>query len=471
MPLFRPDADEGGGLLYAGFNQDGSALTLTDARGLRVLSLETHAPCFTADLGGLRIAEMLHTSSLLAYVGAGHVPSLTPRRLALANTARGGATIAELPFSSAVVRVCLNRARLVALTAGGVAHVHALESLEALAALPCGGGGVAALTDGLGGDRGAPGRLALAAPATTSAGQQQGQQHPSPSSGRVRVFELRDGPRTPGPGGGAGALTPSVELAAHRSPLAAAAWSADGGLLATAGARGTVIRLWSLPAGSLAASFRRGTSPARVTDLAFGPAAGGASGRPAVLAAATAHASVHLFRLGGSGNGGPGQSAALASLAPPSLAASLLPRRADAVIRLPAPTTGAIVALHRARDRLGSLVGDGGGRGVGEGGDAEDAPPQPSSAASASEASDGGGGVTACVVTAEGVLYEFGVAWGASGSGGQRRRSSGAGGGAVACVAAWAKGRSGGGGSEDGGGGATMSLERELFVGRAGVGV
>lgn len=53
MPLSRPDADDGG-LLYAAFNQDGSALALTDGRGVRVLSLETHAVCFSADIGALR---------------------------------------------------------------------------------------------------------------------------------------------------------------------------------------------------------------------------------------------------------------------------------------------------------------------------------------------------------------------------------------------------------------------------------
>jgi hypothetical protein len=53
MPLARPDAD-GAALLYAGFNQDGSALTLTDGVGVRILSLETHTVCFAADLGALR---------------------------------------------------------------------------------------------------------------------------------------------------------------------------------------------------------------------------------------------------------------------------------------------------------------------------------------------------------------------------------------------------------------------------------
>ena len=358
---------------------------------------------------------MLHSSSLLAFVGAGHAADLTPRRLALANTARGGAVIAELPFAGAVVGVRLNRARLVAVLTGS-AHVFALESLDGLAILPTGPNprGVVALTDGCDGDKGAPGRLALPAPASASS---------SSSSGRVRVFELRDSPPSPGPGGSAGPLTPSVELAAHSSPLACLAWSPDGGTLATASTRGTVVRLWSFPAGSPAGAVRRGASSARISDLAF---LGSATGRPEVLAAATAHGSVHLFRLGGGGAGG--STSALSSFAPPALAAALVPRRADAVVRLPGGgTTGAIVALHP-------------GRAAADSEDEEDR--TPSSAA----------GVTAVVVTAEGALFEYGVSWGARP---EKKK------GAAARLAAWA------GKGEGDRGSATVSLEREQFVGRA----
>jgi len=455
MPLSRPDADDGG-LLYAGFNQDGSALTLTDATGVRVLSLESHAVCFAAEPGGLRCAEMLHTSSLLALVGAGHSPSLTPRRLALANTARGGATIAELPFAAAVTAVRLNRARLVALLASGAAHVFALDSLTALAVLPTGPnpGGLVALSDGLGGDLGAPGRLALPAPAGNGSASAASSSSPS---GRVRVFELRESPRAPGPGGSAGALTPSVELAAHRAPLAALAWSADGGTLATASARGTVVRLWCFPAGAPAGTVRRGASTARINDLAF---LGSASGRPTVLAAATGHGSVHLFRLGGGGSGGgsggPLPATALASLAPPALTAALLPRRADAVVHLPAPTTGAIVALHPPR-----LVAGSDDEEEGSEGDAAGEPRAPSPSSSSPS------GVTVCVVTAEGVLYEYGVTW-ADSAAEKRKKKRGAASAAAARLAAWAAGggRGSGGGGSDPSASATVSLERELFVGR-----
>ena len=415
-----------------------------------------HFSHLTPLLSSPRIAELLHTSSLLAYVGAGHTAALTPRRLALSNTARGGATIAELPFAGGLVGLRLNRARLVAVLAGAT-HVYALESLEALAVLPTGpnAGGVAALSDGVGGDQGAPGRLALPAPPPGRGGG-------AAQAGRVRVFELREGPPRPGPGGSAGALAPSVELDAHRSPLACAAWSADASVLATASTRGTVIRLWSFPAGVPVGAVRRGASSAVITDLAFlggggggalGGGGGGGGGPPALLAAATAHGSVHLFRLEGAGwkgraAAGPhfsATAAALASFAP----SALVHRRADAVIRLPAPTSGSIVALHPPRRP--AAASEGGGGGV--------APPPPTASPDS--------GATVCVVTAEGVLYEFGVAWPAEPSppgGGREKERRGV---AARVAAAWAGGSGkhgeGGGGGE---GRAAVALEREMFVGR-----
>lgn len=52
-PIYRPDAD-GDALLYVGRNADGSAITLCDAVGIRILSLETKSVVFSADIGGLR---------------------------------------------------------------------------------------------------------------------------------------------------------------------------------------------------------------------------------------------------------------------------------------------------------------------------------------------------------------------------------------------------------------------------------
>ena len=55
---------------------------------------------------------MLFCTSLVAFVGAGEQPHLTPRKLTLLNT-HSSAVIQALSFPSAVLRVQLNRKRWV----------------------------------------------------------------------------------------------------------------------------------------------------------------------------------------------------------------------------------------------------------------------------------------------------------------------------------------------------------------------
>lgn len=117
------------------------------------------------------------------------------------------------------------------------------------------------------------------------------QAHPCPcfllsysaTSGSLQVYDLASD--------GGNAL---VEINAHKTPLAAMAWSHDGSLLATASSTGTVIRVHALQHGaSRLFSFRRGSTAATVHCLAFSP--GGVE--PRLLAAASSHGSVHVFRL------------------------------------------------------------------------------------------------------------------------------------------------------------------------------
>ncbi len=56
------------------------------------------------------IAEMLFCTSLMAYVGAGEQPTLTPRKLFLVNTATGS-VIQDISLPTSVLAVRLNRER------------------------------------------------------------------------------------------------------------------------------------------------------------------------------------------------------------------------------------------------------------------------------------------------------------------------------------------------------------------------
>ena len=71
------------------------------------------------------------------------------------------------------------------------------------------------------------------------------------------------------------------------------AWNHDGSLLASASQKGTVIRVFRLPEVAKAYTFRRGTTTSTIHSLAFSPP----SVKPALLCAASAHGTVHLFHL------------------------------------------------------------------------------------------------------------------------------------------------------------------------------
>ena len=100
------------GVLSASFNQDFSCVAVATCRGFKIYSFDAGAWVYEDAMGAVRIVEMLHTSSLLAVVGAGDAPDLSPRRVKVLNTSTH-ACIADLAFTSTVLAVRLNRACLV----------------------------------------------------------------------------------------------------------------------------------------------------------------------------------------------------------------------------------------------------------------------------------------------------------------------------------------------------------------------
>ena len=197
-------------------------------------------------------------------------------------------------------------------------------------------------------------------------------------SGALQVYDLAapgGAGAAGGVSGGGGGVQALAEVSAHKAPLAAMAWSADGGLLATASATGTVVRVHALqPGASRLFSFRRGSTPATVHCLAFGPGGGGggnggaAARTPRLLAAASSHGTIHIFRLEPAARS---PAAAAASAAAGLLSAAVRLRVADVVnpvrdvltVRLPSPRAACVCALQR-----GSGNGGGGGAAAADGG-------------------------------------------------------------------------------------------------------
>jgi autophagy-related protein 18 len=97
-------------ILYLGFNQDHSCLAIGTKDGYKIFNCDTCSCCYERSEGAISVVEMLFSSSLIAVVGAGEQPALSPRRLSVFNTSTG-VNLAELNFVSSILAVCMNRKR------------------------------------------------------------------------------------------------------------------------------------------------------------------------------------------------------------------------------------------------------------------------------------------------------------------------------------------------------------------------
>ena len=191
----------------------------------------------TAD-GALSIVEMLYSTSLLAIVGAGEQPALSPRRLLLFNT-EIGTTVKELNFVTTILAIHLNRKRLVVVLQDK-AYIYDLNKvtiLDTIDTIP-NPKGLCAFSP-------CQDNCYLSLPASTD-------------KGVVLIYNVNE-------------LHSHCQINAHKSPLAAMALSSNGSHIATTFEQGTIIRVYLVSQASKAFSFRRGTSLATIYSLSFGP--------------------------------------------------------------------------------------------------------------------------------------------------------------------------------------------------------
>ena len=297
--------------------------------------------CFEEAIGAVRHAELLFSTSLLAVVGAGDTPALSPRRLCILSTATR-APIAEVLCAAPVVAVRLSRERLVLLLERrAIAHdLATLNIVDEVDTAP-NAAGLCALASSASRERpylavpaqSAPGAVTVRSLGATVRGAAAARAS-CPLEGVPNVRELR--------GGGASRAQPSTvcEVAAHSSAIAALALTPDGTLLATASVKGTVIRVHSLPRATPLCSLRRGARPARVFCLAFSAASGGA---PPLLAASCDSGTVHLFQLSPAAARGAAAAAAVA------VVASLVPRSLQPALRGAAAPRAAVAVKLPSR--------------------------------------------------------------------------------------------------------------------------
>ncbi|XP_048228376.1 autophagy-related protein 18b isoform X2 [Ricinus communis] len=248
-------------ILSASFNQENTGFAVSTRDGFKILDPNTGRLCYERGVGAFIIVEMLYSSSLLAIVGAGEQPSLSPRRLCLFNTSTGTA-LRELNFLTSILAVRLNRKRLVVLLQEKtfIYDSNTLAILDTIDTVP-NVKGLCAFSPSLDG-------CFLALPASTT-------------KGSVLVYNVME-------------LQSHCEIDAHRAPLAAVALSSNGMYIATASEQGTIIRVHLVQEATKSYSFRRGTYPSTIFSLSFGPS----KQLPDILVASSSSGSVHVFSLG-----------------------------------------------------------------------------------------------------------------------------------------------------------------------------
>uniref|UniRef100_A0A2P2JG13 Autophagy-related protein 18b isoform X2 n=2 Tax=Rhizophora mucronata TaxID=61149 RepID=A0A2P2JG13_RHIMU len=248
-------------IFCASFNQDNSGFAISTKDGFKIFDSNTGRLCYERAVGAFVIVEMLYSTSLLAIVGAGEQPSLSPRRLCLFNTTTGIA-LRELNFLTSILAVRLNKKRIVVVLQEKV-YIYDSNTLAILDTIDTVANtkGLCALSPCLDG-------CFLALPASTI-------------KGSVLVYNVME-------------LNSHCEIDAHRAPLAAIALSSNGMYIATASEQGTIIRVHLVSDATKSYSFRRGTYPSTIFSLSFGPSAQ----LPDILVATSSSGSIHVFSLG-----------------------------------------------------------------------------------------------------------------------------------------------------------------------------
>ncbi|XP_057247100.1 autophagy-related protein 18b isoform X2 [Beta vulgaris subsp. vulgaris] len=252
-------------ILCASFNQDHSYFAVGSKLGFKIFETDTLRLCYEKDIGAFSIVEMRFSSSLLAIVGAGEQPALSPRRLCLFNTITA-TPLQELNFLTSILAIRLNKLRLIVVLQDKtfIYDINSLVILSTIDTVP-NPKGLCAFSHSLD-------ACFLALPASTT-------------KGSMLVYNVME-------------LQSLCEIDAHLAPLAAMVFSSEGTYLATASEQGTMVRVHTVPEGTKCISFRRGAYPSTIFSLSFGPS----MQLPDFLVATSSSGSLHLFMLGSAFN-------------------------------------------------------------------------------------------------------------------------------------------------------------------------
>lgn len=339
---------------YVNFNQTGSCISVGTSIGFDIINCQPFGKYYTErddKDGGYSIVEMLFSTSLVALVGSGDSPHLSPRRLHLVNTKKS-TTICEVTFPTTIVSVKLNRSRLVVMLKEQT-YIYDIKTMKLLHVIENYSNpyGLISISSSIENNY-----LAYPAPsqmidseinklattnnvsiplarqkngdllniynkdqfthitlnenneegkknnsATNQDGISPGESTDNMVSNKTELTNSRCNSNTTSTDTisksgdiivfDLNKLQPSLVIEAHKNSIATLALSSDGSLLATASDKGTIIRIFNVETGIKLYQFRRGTYQTKVFSMSF-------SADNKFLVVCCASKTVHIFKLG-----------------------------------------------------------------------------------------------------------------------------------------------------------------------------
>ncbi|SNX86499.1 related to ATG18 - Phosphatidylinositol 3,5-bisphosphate-binding protein [Melanopsichium pennsylvanicum] len=278
-------------LLSVNFNQDHSCIAVGTRDGYSITNCEPFGRVYTNSSGPTSLVEMLFCTSLVALVATSDSDpksNASPRRLQIVNTKRQS-VICELLFPTAILGVKLNRRRLVVVLEQEI-YIYDISNMKLLHTIETSPNPMAICALSPSSENcflaypspvpspTSPFANTAGASASSSASSSSNLSSTACSAGDVLIFDLLS-------------LSVTNVIQAHKTSISALALNSTGTLLATASDKGTVIRVFSVPAAHKLHQFRRGSYAARIYSLSFNAVS-------TLLACSSDTETVHIFKLG-----------------------------------------------------------------------------------------------------------------------------------------------------------------------------
>jgi len=221
-------------VLYVSFNQDFSCINVGTTLGFKVFSMDGDQKqrCHRNFGAGIGIVEVLYCSNILVLVGGDPNPHWPKNKLIIWDD-RQNTAVAELEFTAAVKGVKFCRERIFVCLEKKV-YLYALRELQLIK------------------------EFAVTNPNGVCSMGQNNVATLGLNIGSVNIQQLVEPYET-------------KTINAHETIVACLALNADGGLLATASEKGTLVRLWDTNSCAKLLELRRGLDRVNIYSLNFSP--------------------------------------------------------------------------------------------------------------------------------------------------------------------------------------------------------